>query len=233
MTPDKQKQAAAAAALDYIKPGMKVGLGTGSTAAHFVALLGAKVKQGLDVECVPTSNATAKQAKDLGIKLTTLEKHPVLDIAVDGCDEFDPKLNLIKGGGGALLLEKIVAASSRAIVIIADESKQVATLGKFSLPIEIVPFGIKATAFKIDRTLGHLGLKGKIVLRGAEGKPFRTEGGHAILDVNIGKIPDIARLSQFLTMIPGVVEHGLFIDLCTTLIMGTKSGVKTFNRAAT
>jgi ribose 5-phosphate isomerase A len=232
MTPDKQKQAAAKAALGYIKPGMKVGLGTGSTAAHFIALLGEKVKQGLDVECVPTSNATREQAVALGIKLTTLEQHPILDIAVDGCDEFDPKLNLIKGGGGALLLEKIVAASSRAIVIIADQSKQVATLGKFSLPVEVVPFGIKATAFKIDRSLAFLGLKGKIVLRGANGKTFRTEGGHAILDVNIGHIPDIARLSQVLTMIPGVVEHGLFVDLCTTLIMGGKDGVKTFNRAS-
>lgn len=231
MTSDQQKQAAAKAALDYIKPGMKIGLGTGSTAAHFVRLLGERVKQGLDVQCVPTSNATHKQAAAAGIRLVTLEQFPILDITVDGTDEFDPDFNLIKGGGGALLLEKIVATSSRAMVVITDQSKKVATLGKFPLPVEVVPFGVKATAWKIERALKQLGLEGKMILRARDGKVVRTEGGHAILDVSIGRIPDPVRLAQYLSLTPGVVDHGLFIGVCTTVLMGSDTGVQTFNKA--
>ena len=145
------KQAAAKAALDYVKPQMKIGLGTGSTASHFVRLLGEKVKEGLEILAVPTSEITRKLAQDLKIPLTNLENHPFLDLTVDGADEFDDNFQLIKGGGGALLVEKIVASSSRHMVVIADESKQVKMLGRFPLPVEVVPFGVKATAWKIER----------------------------------------------------------------------------------
>ena len=223
--------AAAKAALDYVKPGMKVGLGTGSTARHFVDLLGAKVKEGLDIQCVPTSEATRKQAQDLGIPLTTLDANPFLDLTVDGADEVDSKYNLIKGGGGALLIEKIVATSSRYMVAIIDESKKVETLGKFPLPVEVIPFGLKATAWKIERALKICGLDGKMVLRADDGKTFRTEAGHVIVDISIGKIPEPERLSNLLSVIPGVVDHGLFVGICGIVLMGTADGVKTFRKA--
>ena len=184
VTADEQKKAAALAALDYIKPGMKVGLGTGSTANHFIAALGEKVKAGLDVQCVPTSRSTRDLAAKLGIPLTTLEKQPFLDVTVDGADEFDEKFQLIKGGGGALLLEKIVATSSRYMVVIADESKKVETLGKFPLAVEVVPFGVNATAWKIERALKICGLKRQaLMLRRKDGKPFVTDSGNVIIDV--------------------------------------------------
>jgi ribose 5-phosphate isomerase A len=223
--------AAARAALDFVKPGMKVGLGTGSTAKHFVDLLGDKVKGGLDIQCVPTSEATRKQAQALGIPLTTLDANPFLDLTVDGADEFDGKYNLIKGGGGALLIEKIVATSSRYMVAIVDESKKVETLGKFPLPIEVVPFGVKATAWKIERALKICGLDGSIVLRMKDGKPFRTDAGNVLLDISIGKIPEPERLSNLLSVIPGVVDHGLFVGICGIILMGTGEGVKTFRKA--
>ena len=226
MTSDQMKKAAAEAAMAYVQPGIKLGLGTGSTVQYFIAALGAKVKQGLEVLCVPTSNATAKQAQDLGIPLTTLEQHSFLDMTVDGADEFDGDFNLIKGGGGALLLEKIVASSSRQMMVIADKSKQVKTLGKVPLPIELVPFGVKATAWKIERALKYCGLKGSMVLRVKDGKPFRTEGGHVILDVSLGAIPDARKLSRALSMVPGVVDHGLFLDLCGVVLVGTAKGVE-------
>ena len=160
MSADDQKKAAAIAALDYVKPGMKVGLGTGSTAAHFITALGEKVKGGLDVLAVPTSRQTRDLAVKAGIPLTDLEKHPFLDLTVDGADEFDGKFQLIKGGGGALLLEKIVATSSRYMIVIADESKKVEMLGKFALPVEVIPFGVAATAWKIERGLKICGLTG-------------------------------------------------------------------------
>lgn len=230
MTADEQKKAAAKAALDYVKPGMKLGLGTGSTARHFIDLIGAKVKEGLNVLCVPTSLATQKQAEDLHIPLTTLDDHPHLDLTVDGADEFDANYNLIKGGGGALLVEKIVASSSRYMVVIADESKKVAMLGTFPLPVEVVPFGVKATAWKIERALRICGLGGKLVLRMKDGKPFRTDGGHVVIDVAIGKIPEPERLANLLSIVPGVIDHGLFIGLCGIVVMGTKDGVTTFRK---
>ena len=230
MTADEQKKAAALAALDYIKPGMKVGLGTGSTANHFITALAEKVRGGLDIDCVATSKNTFQLASGLGIRLTTLEKHPYLDVTVDGADEFDPEFQLIKGGGGALLAEKIVASSSRYMIVIADQSKQVETLGKFPLPIEVVPFGVSATAWKIERALRLLTLKGKLVLRLKDGKPFRTDNGNAIIDVALGAIPDPGRLSMFLNNIPGVVDDGLFIDICGIVLMGTNDGVKTFKK---
>jgi ribose 5-phosphate isomerase A len=230
VTADEQKKAAALAALEYIQPGMKVGLGTGSTANHFITALAQRVRDGLDIDCVATSKKTFQLASGLGIRMTTLEKHPYLDVTVDGADEFDPGFQLIKGGGGALLVEKIVASSSRFMIVIADQSKQVETLGKFPLPVEVVPFGINATAWKIERALRLLGLKGKLVLRLKDGKPFRTDNGNAIIDIGLGVIPDPSRLSMYLNNIPGVVEDGLFIDICGIILMGTNDGVKTLKK---
>ena len=229
-TTEDQKKAAALAALDYVKPGMKIGLGTGSTAKHFVDLLGGKVKEGLDVLGVPTSEQTRKQAQALNIPLTNLEKHPFLDLTVDGADEFDGDFQLIKGGGGALLVEKIVASSSRHMVVIADESKQVKTLGKFPLPVEVVPFGVKATAWKIERALRICKVEGKLALRVKDGKPFRTDGGNVIIDAALGKIPEPERLSNLLNMTPGVIDHGLFIGICGIILVGTRDGVKTLRK---
>jgi len=231
VTSEDLKKAAALAALDYVKPGMKVGLGTGSTSAHFVTALGAKVRAGLDVLCVPTSGQTHRLAVESGIVITDLEKHPFLDLAVDGADEFDGKFQLIKGGGGALLLEKIVATSARYMIVIADESKRVETLGKFPLPVEVIPFGVAATAWKIERALKICNLTGKLKLRMKDGKPFRTDSGNAIIDVSIGSIPDASRLDPLLKSIPGVVDHGLFIGICGIILMATKDGVKTFRKA--
>ncbi len=233
MTADEQKKAAALAALEYIKPGMKVGLGTGSTANHFIRALAEKARAGLDVECVPTSQATHQLASQLGLKMTTLEKNPYLDVTVDGADEFDGNFQLIKGGGGALLVEKIVASSSRYMVVIADASKKVETLGKFPLPVEVIPFGVNATAWKIDRALRLNNLTGKQVLRLKDGRPFRTDSGNAIIDVSIGAIPDPGRLSMYLNNIPGVVDDGLFIDICGIVLMGTAEGVVTFKKPVT
>lgn len=224
------KQAAARAALDYVKPQMKIGLGSGSTAGHFIRLLGEKVKDGLDILAVPTSEATRKLALELKIPLTNLENHPFLDLTVDGADEFDDKFQLIKGGGGALLVEKIVASSSRHMVVIADESKQVKMLGKFPLPVEVVPFGVKATAWKIERALRICKLEGKLALRMKDGKPFRTDGGHVIIDVALGKIPEPERLSNLLNITPGVVDHGLFIGICGIILVAGKDGVKTLRK---
>jgi len=224
------KRAAALAALDYVKPGMKVGLGTGSTANHFITALAEKVKDGLAIEAVPTSRQTRELAKSLGIPLTDLEKHPFLDLTVDGADEFDSDFRLVKGGGGALLLEKIVASSSKYMVVIADQSKQVDMLGKFPLPIEVVPFGVKATAWKIERALKICKLEGKLSMRVKDGKPFRTDGGNVIIDAALGKIPDPDRLTSLLGIIPGVVDHGLFIGICGIILVGTKNGVKTLRK---
>jgi ribose 5-phosphate isomerase A len=228
---EEQKKAAALAALDYIKPGMKVGLGTGSTASHFIAALGERVKAGLDVLAVPTSRSTRDLAAKLGIPLTDLEKHPFLDITVDGADEFNEKFELVKGGGGALLLEKIVATSSRYMVVIADESKKVSTLGQFPLAVEVIPFGVRATAWKIERAMKICDVSGSIDLRRKEGKPFKTDSGNAILDLGLGSIPHPARLSELIKSIPGVVETGIFVDICGIILMGTKDGVKTFRKA--
>ena len=231
MTADDQKKAAARAALEYVKPGMKLGLGTGSTAKHFVNLIGEKVKAGLDVLCVPTSEETRKQAESLGIPLTTLDAHSFLDLTVDGADEFDADFNVLKGGGGALLREKIVAASSRHVVIIADQSKKVAVLGAHPVPIEVVPFGAKATAWKIERACDYLGIKpSKMSVRQRDGKRFITEGGHIIIDCVVGRIPEPKRLADLLSMLPGVVDHGLFIGICGIILMGTPDGVTTFRK---
>lgn len=230
MTADEQKKAAAIAALEYVKPGNRVGLGTGSTANHFIEALAEKVKAGLQVECVASSRASFQLAQGLGLTMTTLEQQPHLDVTVDGADEFDGNFQLIKGGGGALLVEKIVATSSRYMVVIADQSKKVDALGKFPLAVEVVPFGVNATAWKIDRALKLCNLKGKMQLRLKDGKPFVTDSGNAIIDVTIGFIPEPRRLGDMLKSIPGVVDHGLFIDICGIVLMGSDDGVKTFRK---
>ena len=206
---------------------MKLGLGTGSTAKHFVDGVGALVKQGYDLVCVPTSEATRKQAEDLGIRLTTLDETPRLDITVDGADELDGRLNLIKGGGGALLREKIVATSSNEMIVIADASKTVATLGAFPLPVEVVPFGLKATTWKLEKAIAAAGCKGPLTLRQRDGKAFVTDNGNLIVDCALGAIADPAKLAAALAVIPGVVDHGLFIGIAARAIVATPEGVKT------
>jgi ribose 5-phosphate isomerase A len=230
VTADEQKKAAAIAALEYVKAGNKVGLGTGSTANHFITALAEKARGGFDVECVATSRASFQLASSLGLRMTTLEKQAHLDVTVDGADEFDGNYQLIKGGGGALLVEKIVATSSRYMVVIADQSKKVNALGKFPLPVEVVPFGVNATAWKIERALKLCDLKGKMQLRLKDGKPFVTDSGNAIIDVTIGHIPEPRRLDNLIKSIPGVVDHGLFIDICGIIMMGTDDGVQTFRK---
>ena len=230
MTPDQMKKAAAVEALKLVTPGMNIGLGTGSTANHFIEALGAKVKGGLDVRGVPTSRASKELAEKHGIPLTTLDAFPLLDMTIDGADEFDSECRLIKGGGGALLFEKIVATSSRVMVVIADESKKVETLGKFPLPVEVMRFGTKATAWKMERAFVHLKLDAKMVMRVRDGKPFVTDGGHYIIDCSIGEIPDPQRLSNVLKSVPGVVETGLFVGICGMVIMGTPKGVTEIKR---
>jgi len=229
------KRAAAEAAIKYVKDGMLLGLGTGSTAQHFLELLGERVRHGLKVEGVPTSRQTERAAQAAGIPLTSLDEHPELDLAIDGADEIDPALFLIKGGGGALLREKIVAAAAKRMIVIADESKLVPVLGRFPLPIEIVPFGAKATIAHITRAFHDLGMApmsgemphGRSGLRpGPEGRGlFVTDNGNLILDWPCGRIRDPGILNNILHTIPGVVNHGLFIGLAELALIGTKEGV--------
>ena len=223
---ENQKREAAAAALEEVRPGMRLGLGTGSTARHFVDLLGARVAGGLDVLCVPTSEATAAQAAGLDIPLTDLDRTPHLDLTIDGADEIGPGLALIKGGGGALLREKIVAAASDRMVVIADRSKVVPALGRFPLPIEVNIFGLGATRRRVEAVLFESGAEGGLVMRTApDGTPFRTDGGHYILDALFGRISAPEALSAALLGIPGVVQHGLFLGLCKRAYVAGPDGV--------
>lgn len=221
-----QKREAALAALAEVRAGMRLGLGTGSTAREFVSLLGRLVAEGLDVVCVPTSVATERQARELGIRLTDLESTPELDLTIDGADEIGPELVLIKGAGGALLREKIVAAASSRFVVIADASKQVAQLGRCPLPIEVNAFGLGVTKAAVHRILRDGGADGPLQLRmGEGGQPFVTDGGHLILDAFFGRISAPEALSQALLDIPGVVQHGLFLGLCSRAYVGGPAGV--------
>jgi ribose 5-phosphate isomerase A len=223
---EELKRAAAARAVALVVDGMRLGLGTGSTAKHFVALLGERVRDGLTVVGVPTSEATRAQAAAEGIPLTTLDETPELDLTVDGADELDDELRLIKGGGGALLREKIVAAASRRMIVIADGSKRVPHLGAFPLPIEVVPFGLGATRVAVRRAIETAGASGALKLRiGPDGKAFVTDGGHYILDADLGRIPAPEALAVALAAVPGVVEHGLFIGLATGAILATDAGL--------
>lgn len=232
MTPDEMKRAAAAKALALVEPGMKLGLGTGSTAARFVDLLGAAVKGGLDIVCVPTSEATRIQAAALGIPLTTLDDVPFLDLTIDGADEIDKELRLIKGGGGALLREKIVASASDRMVVIADQTKVVETLGKFALPVEVVPFGLMATRNMIEMLAADASCFGDIRLRmAADGRPFVTDCGNHIFDCDFGRIDDPESLDEALKFIPGVVENGLFLGIADAAFIGGDSGVTVLSAA--
>lgn len=227
LSPDAMKRAAAEAALGHVTHGMRLGLGTGSTAAHFVDLLGALTREGLDVVGVPTSERTRAQAERLGIRLSTLDETPQLDLTVDGADEFDSSLRLVKGGGGALLREKIVAAASARMFVITDATKEVETLGAFPLPIEIDRFGARATKIHIERVARGLGLEGPITLRmSAPETPYVTDGGHYIFDCAFGAIDAPETLAERLQAIPGVVDHGLFIGLATAIFIAGTTGVR-------
>jgi ribose 5-phosphate isomerase A len=231
MDPEAQKREAAARAAQFVQSGMRLGLGTGSTVRHFLDLLAERMREGCQVIGVPTSEATRVQAERLGIPLTTLDETPQLDLTVDGADEIGPDLTLIKGGGGALLREKIVAAASARMIVIADQSKWVATLGRFPLPIEVVPFGLAATRIKVEAAAAAVGAPGAALLRrDQEGKTFRTDNGNWILDAALQRIPDPQALAERLSVIPGVVEHGLFIGLARAAILAGPGGVRVVER---
>ncbi|QWG20259.1 ribose-5-phosphate isomerase RpiA [Bradyrhizobium sediminis] len=231
MNMDELKRQAAARALEEVRDGMKLGLGTGSTAKHFVDLLGEKVRAGLNVVGVPTSEATRIQAEQCGVRLTTLDEVDRLDLTVDGADEIDPALHLIKGGGGALLREKIVAAASDRMIVIADDTKWVDVLGRFPLPVEVIPFGLAATRRAMAGAFAESGNSGQMVLRkGKDGHVFVTDGGHWIVDAHLGRISDAPRLAGLLTAIPGVVEHGLFIGLASLAVLAGAQGIRVIER---
>jgi ribose 5-phosphate isomerase A len=231
MDVEAQKRAAAAQAVEFVRPGMRLGLGTGSTAKHFVDLLAERVRGGLDVVAVPTSEATRAQAERLGIALTTLDETPELDLTIDGADEIAPDLTLIKGGGGALLREKIVAAASAKMLVIADQSKWVTMLGRFPLPIEIAPFGAAATRRAVEAATAAAGCPGAATLRkAANGHAFVTDGGHWLLDAQLQRILDPKTLAARLSAVPGVMEHGLFIGLAGAAIVAGPDGVRLIER---
>jgi ribose 5-phosphate isomerase A len=223
---DLAKRAAASRALELVEDGMVLGLGTGSTAGWFVRLLSERIENaGLAVTCVATSSATVWLAEELGVPLRKLEDVPSIDLTVDGCDEFDGGLNLIKGGGAALLQEKIVAAASDRMVVIADDTKRVALLGAFPLPVEIVRFGWTATRAAVSRVLrGHEVDGREVTVRMAGERPLVTDEGHHILDLHLGRIYDAPALAAALNALPGVVEHGLFIDMAEAVVVGHADG---------
>lgn len=223
---DKAKFVAAKTASGYVKSGMKVGLGTGSTAAWLVQCLGEKVRdEGLRIQGVPTSTRTAQLAREVGIEVISLDEAKWLDLTIDGADEYDGDFNLIKGGGGALLQEKIVATASDQVIIIADVSKKVETLGSFPLPVEVIPFGWQTTKTLIEETLIGLDVLGQNTqLRMNGDAPFITDEGNYILDLNLIRISNAKQVSLVLNQIPGVVENGLFIDICDTVIVGYGDG---------
>ena len=222
---DSLKKAAALKAIEFVRDGMVVGLGTGSTAKHMVIALGEKVRTGMKLRGVPTSQETAVLAKQAGIPLIDSENRWEIDVAIDGADQVDPNFNLIKGGGGALLKEKIVAASAKQFIVMVDHTKQVPVLGRsFPLPIEVIPFGWGSTAREIE-TLTKSG----VVLRERNGTPFKTEAGNLIVDAHIDHIDQPAELETTLNLIPGVVETGLFVGRTNVLIVGTLQGVHTLH----
>ncbi|PYX01120.1 MAG: ribose 5-phosphate isomerase A [Acidobacteria bacterium] len=226
MNKDLEKETAARAAVELVRDGQIVGLGTGSTAAYAVRFLGERVQAGLRIRGIPTSVNTKELAASLGIPLTTLEEFQQIDITIDGADEVDPELRLIKGGGGALLREKIVASVTRQFVVIADSSKQVASLGKFPVPVEVIPFAQTLVAKKIE------GLGASVKAREyAYGNPFVTDEGHHILDCSFGEIADPEELAGELDRMPGVVEHGLFIGMANVALIGKENQVIELRRA--
>ncbi len=220
---DQLKKSAATEAAQFIRNGMVVGLGTGSTAKHMIRVLGEQVRAGMNLRGVPTSQETAALAKQAGIPLLDADNRWEIDVAIDGADQVDPQLNLIKGGGGALLKEKIVAASAKQFIVVVDHTKQVPILGgSFPLPIEVIPFGWGSTAREIESLT-----KSRVVLRERNGGPFLTEDGHFIVDVHLARITQPGELETALNLIPGVVETGLFVGRTDVLIIGTPQGVRT------
>lgn len=230
MDADAYKRAAAVRAVEFVRPGMRLGLGTGSTARLFVDLLGARVRAGLDIVAVPTSEATRSDAERCGIPLSTLDDLPTLDLTVDGADEIAPNLNLIKGGGGALLREKIVASASRHMIVIADTSKCVAALGRFPLPIEVAPFGLAATRHAVEKAIASVQAPRITLRQGKEGHAFVTDGGHWIIDAELNRIDDPETMAHALAGVPGVMEHGLFIGLAQLAIVAGPDGTKIIER---
>jgi ribose 5-phosphate isomerase A len=225
MANDQEKEAAARASLRFVKDGQVVGLGTGSTAAYFIQLLGAQVKNGLKIRGIPTSDRSGEQATGLGIPLTSLDDCQEIDVTVDGADEVDPQLRLIKGGGGALLREKIVASATKQLVIVADATKRVPVLGKFPLPVEVIKFAQALVRKKIEALGAAVELR-----RGADGNPYLTDENNHILDCRFGQIPDADGLAQRLSDMPGVVEHGLFIGMASVVLVANGSEVVELRR---
>lgn len=222
---DSLKKAAALAAVEYVRDGMVVGLGTGSTAKHMVIALGEKVRAGMQLRGVPTSQETAMLARQAGITLIDTDNRWEIDVAIDGADQVDPAFNLVKGGGGALLKEKIVAASARQFIVLVDHTKQVAMLGgSFPLPIEVIPFGWGSTAREIEALT-----KSRVVLRERNGAPFKTEAGNLIVDVHLVRIDRPQELEVALNQIPGIVETGLFVGRTDIVIVGRPQGVETLH----
>jgi len=223
MANESEKELAGRAAAKLVRDGDIVGLGTGSTAYFAVVALGERVKSGLKIVGVPTSVATADLARQFGIPLTTLDEHPEIDITIDGADEIDPKLNLIKGGGGALLREKVVASVTKKMVVVGDSTKVVPALGEFPLPVEIIPFARTV----VERKIASLGATTKLRMR-PDGQPFVTDNGNHILDASFGKIADPAFVACSLNETPGVVEHGLFIGFARVALVGIGNSVEEF-----
>ena len=229
MSSERQKARAAAAALTYVEDGMTLGLGSGSTAEIFVRLLGERVKNGLKVQGVPTSQATADLAKDVGVPLIPIEHCEHIHVTVDGADEVDGTFQLIKGGGGCLLREKIIANASDLMVVVIDETKLVSTLGRFDLPVEVDQFGFTITAKKIFDALRASGVSAPDVNLRRKGDglaPFITDGGHYILDCACEAIADPLMVDEKLKQIPGMVEHGLFLGLARVVIVGEDAGAR-------
>jgi len=223
---DKAKFVAAKRSVDYVEDGMRVGLGTGSTAAWMVRCLGELVRdEGLKIKGVPTSTRTAELAREVGIEVVSLDEAKWLDVTIDGADEFDGNLNLIKGGGGALLQEKIVATASDQMVVIADIGKEVETLGNFPLPVEVIPFGWQTTKSLVEEMLISMDVLGRdATLRMNGERPFVTDEGNYILDLHLGRIGNANQMAMVLNQMPGVVENGLFIDICDVVILGYGDG---------
>jgi ribose 5-phosphate isomerase A len=226
MANDAEKEAAARASLKYVRDGQIVGLGTGSTATIAIRLLGERVRDGMKIRGIPSSIASRDLALQLGIPVTTFEEVQQIDVTIDGADEFDPALNLIKGGGGAMLREKVVAFASRQLVIVTDSSKQVPVLGKFPLPVEVISFAEPLIAKRISD------LGAQVVQRqDKSGKAYVTDEGHHILDCQFGKIPDPVALARTLSDMPGIVEHGLFVGMASVVVMAKSGAVEEFRRA--
>ncbi len=225
MANDVEKEAAARASLRFVKDGQVLGLGTGTTAARFIQLLGEQVKNGLRIRGIPTSDRSREQAASLGIPLTALDECQQIDVDVDGADEFDPELRLIKGGGGALLREKIVASASKQVVIVADATKRVPVLGRFPLPVEVIKFAQALVTKKIEALGAAVELR-----RDASGKPFLTDENNHILDCRFGQIQDVEGLARKLSDMPGIVEHGLFIGMASVVLVANGSEIVELRR---